>query len=192
MQYLSVILLGLSLSMDALAVAITIGICRAGIKPYHVLKVGVFFGGFQAIMPAIGWFAGISLSSLIKPFDHWVAFALLAFIGGKMIYETLHEEIVEDDDTCPREDPLGTKRLFILALATSIDALAAGISLAIDQTPIISSILTIGLITFVLSAAGVMLGKRLGVVFQKNATLAGGIILILIGLKVLIEHLVAA
>ena len=192
MQYLSVFLLGLSLSMDALAVAITIGICRAEIRPIHALKVGVFFGSFQALMPAIGWYAGIRLSSLIKPYDHWLAFLLLAFIGGKMIYEALHEEAVEDDDTCPREDPLGTRRLFVLAVATSIDALAAGISLAIDDAPIVSSVLTIGLITLILSAAGVLLGKRMGVIFQKNATLAGGAILIVIGLKILIEHMLAA
>ena len=190
MVYVSIILIGLSLSMDALAVAITIGICRSEIHLRHAFKVALFFGGFQALMPAIGYIAGRSVSGLIEPVDHWVAFILLGLIGGKMLYEALHEEPVENgEDACPREDPIATRPLLILAVATSIDALAAGISLAFGNIPIVESVIAIGLITAILSGAGVMLGRRLGALFQKYATIIGGSVLILIGFKILVEHL---
>jgi putative Mn2+ efflux pump MntP len=194
MVYLTLILLGLSLSMDTLAIAITIGICKKGLRPAHALKTGLVFALSQAMMPAIGWLAGTRLLGLIKPFDHWLAFALLAFIGGKMIYESLHEKALSEDDaeaaSCPREDPTSLRRLAILALATSIDALAAGISLAVDETPILIAVLIIGLVTLAVAFAGVMLGKRLGVLFQRNACVVGGVVLILLGIKIVVEHLV--
>lgn len=144
--------------MDAFAVAITIGICRAEVHLRHALKVALFFGGFQALMPAIGYLAGRSVSGLIKPFDHWVAFILLGIIGGRMLYEALHEEPVDGaEDNCPREDPVSTRPLLVLAVATSIDALAAGISLALDNMPVVESVIAIGLITAFLSGVGVML-----------------------------------
>lgn len=190
---LTLVLLGLSLSMDTLAIAMTIGICKADLCRRHALKTGAIFAFFQALMPAIGWFAGSRLLGLIKPFDHWVAFLLLAFIGGKLIYETLHEKAVTDENgdaaSCPREDPTSFKRLVVLAVATSIDALAAGISLAVDAAPIGPALLIIGVITFLVAVAGVLLGKRLGVLFQRNACIVGGIVLILLGVKILIEHL---
>ena len=190
MIYASIFLIGLSLSMDAFAVAITIGICRAEIHFRHAAKVALFFGGFQALMPAIGYLAGRSVSGLIKPFDHWVAFVLLGLIGGKMLYEALREVPVDsEEDACPREDPVATRPLLILAVATSIDALAAGISLAIGDIPIVSSVISIGLITAILSGAGVLLGRRLGALFQKYATIVGGSVLVLIGVKILAEHL---
>lgn len=196
MTYLTLILLGLSLSMDTLAVAVATGICKTGVRVYHAVKVGLVFALFQAAMPAVGWFAGTRLIGLIRPFDHWVAFGLLALIGGKMIYEVLHEEVLPDDDpacdpapACPRGDPTGLRRLVVLAVATSIDALAAGISLALEKTPIILAAAIIGGITFAVAAAGMLLGKRLGVYFQRKANLAGGCVLILLGVKILIEHL---
>lgn len=194
MEYLTLILLGLSLSMDTLAVAVTTGICKSDIRPWHAVKTGLFFAAFQAMMPALGWLAGTNLIWLIKPYDHWVAFALLALVGGKMIYETLHEQDLSDEEAeaaCPREDPTSSRRLAVLALATSIDAMAAGISLAVSDTPIIPAVLIIGLITFIIAVAGTVLGKRLGVLFQRNACLIGGVVLILLGAKIVIEHLAA-
>lgn len=190
---LTLVLLGLSLSMDTLAIAMTIGICKADLCHRHALKTGLIFAFFQTLMPAIGWYAGSSLLGLIKPFDHWIAFALLAFIGGKLIYETLHEKVMSDEEndnaSCPREDPTSFKRLVVLAVATSIDALAAGISLAVDASPIVPALLIIGLITFIVAIAGVLLGKRLGVLFQRNACIVGGIVLVLLGVKILYEHM---
>lgn len=189
---LTLVFLGFSLSMDTLAIAMTIGICKTDLCRRHALKTGLIFSFFQALMPGLGWFAGTRLLGLIKPFDHWLAFILLGFIGGKLIYETLHEKAVADDDdavSCPREDPTSFKRLVILAVATSIDALAAGISLAVDAAPIVPALLIIGLITFAVAVSGVLLGKRLGVLFQRNASIVGGVVLILLGFKILIEHL---
>ncbi|MEA4889504.1 MAG: manganese efflux pump MntP family protein [Clostridiaceae bacterium] len=196
MTLLTLILLGLSLSMDTLAVAVATGICKGDIQLRHAIKAGLVFALFQALMPAIGWFAGTRIIGLIQPFDHWLAFALLALIGGKMIYETLHETTLSDDDAsgdsapaCPKDDPTALGRLIVLALATSVDALAAGISLAVDKTPIAFAVGVIGGITFVVAAAGMLLGKRLGVLFQRKACLAGGCVLILLGVKILIEHM---
>lgn len=195
MIFLTLVLLGLSLSMDTLAIAVTIGICKADIRFRHAMKTGLIFAFFQTLMPAIGWFAGSRLLGLIKPFDHWLAFILLAFIGGKLIYESLHEKAVAaetgEEACCPREDPTSFKRLVVLAVATSIDALAAGISLAVDATPIIEALLIIGLVTLAVAVTGAMLGKRLGVMFQRNASIVGGVVLILLGIKILIEHMAA-
>ena len=195
-QVLALILLGLSLSMDTLAVSVATGICKVDIRLKHAAKVGFIFAFVQSAMPGIGWYAGTRFVHLIKLFDHWLAFALLALIGGKMIYESLHDVDVSDTgpdcdavQACPREDPTGTRRLFILALATSIDALAAGISLAVDGTPVILALPIIGFITFFVAFAGMMLGRRLGVLFQRKASLAGGCVLILLGIKILIEHM---
>ncbi len=192
MEYLSLILLGLSLSMDTLAVSVTVGICKTDIQPWHALKVGVVFAAFQAMMPALGWLAGTQIIGWIRPFDHWAAFALLALIGGKMIWETLHEEVLSDAEAeaaCPREDPTSIRRLVVLALATSIDALAAGISLALSEVPILNAVLIIGLITLLVAVFGTLVGKRLGVLLQRNACLLGGGVLILLGLKIVAEHI---
>lgn len=194
MEIVTLILLSISLSMDTLAVAVTTGICKADVRLRHALKVGLFFAVFQALMPGLGWLAGTRVIDLIRPFDHWAAFGLLAIIGGKMIYETLHEKTLSEDEAeaaCPREDPTSARRLTILAFATSIDALAAGISLAFNNTSILTAILIIGLTTFVIAVVGTLLGKRLGVLFQRNACLAGGSVLILLGVKILVEHLLS-
>ena len=196
MILITLILLGLSLSMDTLAVAVATGICKGDVQLRHALKTGLIFAFFQALMPAIGWFAGTRIIGFIKPFDHWLAFLLLALIGGKMVYETVHEKAYSDDDpacdsarACPKDDPTAFGRLVILALATSVDALAAGISLAVDRTPIIYAVGVIGGITFFVAAAGMLLGKRLGVLFQRKACLAGGCVLILLGVKIVVEHI---
>jgi manganese efflux pump family protein len=197
MAIITLILLGLSLSMDTLAVSITIGICKSDIRPRHVLKAAAFFAFFQTLMPGLGYLAGSRVASLIKPFDHWVSFGLLVLIGGKMIYETLHEEAepetAEGDEaaSCRLDDPTASRRLAGLALATSIDALAAGISLAFDGTPIVMALLIIGLITFAVAAAGASVGRRLGVLFQRRACLIGGAVLVLLGIKIVIDHLLA-
>jgi manganese efflux pump family protein len=195
-EIITLILLGLSLSMDTLAVSVTIGICKADIRPRHILKAAAFFAFFQTLMPGLGYLAGSRVASLIKPYDHWISFGLLALIGGKMIYETLHEKAMadtsdEDEAACRRDDPTASRRLAGLALATSIDALAAGISLAFSKTPVVTALLIIGLITFVVAAAGTALGRRLGVLFQRRACLVGGAVLILIGIKIVADHLLA-
>ena len=142
------------------------------------------------MMPLIGWFLGKQFESYITNLDHWVAFALLAFIGGKMILDVLKNENDEEDDNLLRNsDKLSIKEIFVLAVATSIDALAVGISFAFLQVKIVSAVTIIGITTFVLSAFGVYVGHRFGSKYEKKATLAGGIILILIGLKILFEHL---
>lgn len=192
MLYVEILLIALSLSMDALAVAVTIGVCRDGVHLRHALKVALFFGGFQALMPAIGYLAGVSVAGFIAPIDHWVAFILLAFVGGRMLYGSLHEKPMDDEmDACPAEDPVSNRPLLLMAVATSIDALAAGISLALGSLPIVGTIVAIGLVTAVLSAMGVLLGRRLGFLFQRYACVAGGTVLILIGLRILLEHLLA-
>lgn len=189
MTLLTLFLLALSLAMDATAVAITLGICKGQVCYRDAIKAGLYFGGFQAFMPAIGYLAGTQLSTWIEPVDHWIAFALLAFIGLKMLFEALHEKPVDDVTACPRGDPMTNRRMLVLAVATSIDALAAGISLALDRMPLLPSVLIIGLTTMVLSFLAVLSGKRLGVLFQKRATATAGVVLILLGIKILVEHL---
>lgn len=189
MIWLTLFLLALSLAMDAMAVSVTLGVCKGKVTLQEAVMVGLYFGIFQAVMPAIGFLAGVTLSDMINPVDHWIAFVLLAFIGIKMIYEALHEEPVDEAEACPRGNPITHRRLAVLAVATSIDALAAGISLALNDNPLLPSIMIIGLTTFVLSVAAVLSGRHLGVLFQKRATAIGGVVLILLGFKILAEHL---
>jgi putative Mn2+ efflux pump MntP len=185
LDLISIALLAISLSMDAFAVSIGNGITIRNLRPWHAIKTGLFFGVFQALMPTIGWLAGRSISTYIVDYDHWIAFGLLAIIGGKMIWDGFHEE----EEDCEHEDPTRTRWLFLLAIATSIDALAAGISLAMVNANIVFSALFIGCTTFALSVLGVMIGKKLGPLFQKKAEFVGGIVLIGIGVKILLEHL---
>lgn len=184
MDFVSMLLLGISLSMDALAVSITSGITIRNLKLRHIIKTGVFFGAFQAAMPIIGYIAGSTVAEYIRAVDHWVVFVLLLLIGVNMI-----REAVKCEDERVNADPTKTARLLVLALATSIDALAVGISLSFIQADILLCALIIGCTTFVLSAAGVALGKRLGDVFRKRAGIIGGVVLIIIGTKILLEHL---
>lgn len=186
MTIFELILTAIALSMDAFAVSVTTGITLKHPRPWQAIKPGLFFGGFQALMPLIGYIAGRSIASYIEAFDHWIAFGLLAVIGGKMIWDIWHE----DGDEEPA-DPTRTLALLLMAIATSIDALAVGISFALLSVNIWVAITTIGCTTCVLSIAGVLLGNRLGELFKKRATLVGSLILIAIGVKILVEHLTA-
>ena len=158
MDWLNIILIGIGLSMDAFAVSITCGLSLKEIRLKHPLKVGLFFGGFQAIMPILGWLAGFGLREFIASFDHWIAFVLLAFIGGKMVWESRKKECDE-----AKADPFQTLTLLGLAVATSIDALAVGLSFAFLGVTVFLPALVIGCITFAISFAGVWLGKKSGV-----------------------------
>ena len=177
-------LLAASLAADAFAVAISMGLSARKASLRDAVRVGLFFGGFQALMPLIGFIAGRSVAGYIQAFDHWIAFGLLALIGGKMLWDIWHGD--EDDES---SDPTRTLTLLIMAIATSIDALAVGISFALLEVNIWQAIAIIGCTTCALSIAGVGLGNRLGELFKKRAALAGGVILIVIGVKILIEHL---
>ena len=177
------ILIAVGLSMDAFAVAICKGLNMTKINFRHSLVIALFFGVFQAAMPLLGWLLGTQFARYISTMDHWVAFFLLLFIGGKMVLDTFHEE--EEEKECG--DALNIKELFVLAIATSIDALAVGITFALlPETNIVLSVLLIGAITFALSFLGVVVGNKFGSKYEKKAQLAGGIILILIGLKILL------
>ena len=182
-MFITVLLTGIGLSMDAFAVAICKGLKMQKLNYKQMSLIALFFGGFQALMPLIGWVLGRSFKAYIESFDHWIAFALLIFIGGKMAFEAFEKE---EEDCCCRFD---IKELFVLAIATSIDALAVGIAFAIDDINIWFAISIIGITTFVLSAIGVLIGHKFGAVYKSKAELAGGIILILIGVKILLEHL---
>lgn len=185
MNITSIFLIGIGLSMDAFAVSVAKGMCLAKEDvSKSALKLAVYFGFFQALMPLIGWWVGSYFQELIASVDHWIAFILLGFIGGKMIYDAFHPESTE----C---EPLTNKLVFMLAIATSIDALVVGVSFAFLQVDILSAIMLIGITTFILSFIAVFLGNRLGCFFQKYAELLGGCILFLIGLKILVEHLLA-
>lgn len=192
MSFISIFMTGIGLSMDAFAVSLAKGICLKDNELKYSLRVSLFFGGFQALMPLLGWWVGRYFESYIKSFDHWIAFILLAIIGGKMLIEAI-KELKPTEDTeiaveCER-DEFSYKKLTILAIATSIDALAVGVSFAFLSVSIIPSITIIGITTFVLSFFAVFLGKKLGEYMQSYAEIIGGVILIGIGIKILIEHL---
>ena len=183
MDLISIALLAISLSMDAFAVSIGNGITIRNLRPWHAIKTGLFFGVFQALMPTIGWLAGRSISTYIVDYDHWIAFGLLAIIGGNMIRESLSKE-----EECP-DASLSVKAMLPMAVATSIDALAVGVSFAFLSVNIGAAVSFIGVITFALSMVGVKVGSLFGAKYKSKAELAGGIILILMGLKILLEHL---
>lgn len=186
MSIIELFLIGIGLSADAFAVAVCKGLNMRKVSTKTAAIIGLFFGGFQALMPFLGWVLGKQFEKYIVNIDHWIAFVLLAFIGGKMIYEAFTEE----EECCSkiREIP-DIKELFILAVATSIDALAVGITFAFLQVNIVKAISLIGITTFVLSVIGVYIGCKFGSKYKNKAELAGGIILVLIGLKILLEHL---
>lgn len=182
MGILELFMVAVGLAMDAFAVSICKGLSLGKIKLKHMAIAGLWFGGFQAIMPAIGYMFGSLFADKIKAIDHWIAFVLLAVIGVSMIKESFEED--DEMDACM--DP---KCMFILAVATSIDALAVGVSFAFLRVSIVWSVLFIGVITFVLSAIGVKIGSVFGAKYKSKAEIAGGIVLILIGTKILLEHL---
>ena len=173
--------------MDAFAVSVCKGLGMSRLNMRQAVVISLFFGGFQALMPLVGWALGSQLADLITPIDHWIAFALLAFVGGKMLWDAFHEDDGEDGEA--KDAKLDLKELLMLAIATSIDALAVGITFAFLQVAIVPSVIIIGVTTFVLSFVGVALGHFFGARFEKPATIAGGVVLILIGVKILLEHL---
>ena len=181
------VLLAIGLSMDAFAVSICKGLGMKRINLKVAVILGLFFGGFQAGMPVIGWALGSQFMGIISPIDHWIAFILLAFIGGKMLWEAFTEDENEGDGKDAEKIDLG--EYLILAIATSIDALAVGISFAALSVDIVPAVSLIGITTFVFSVAGVAIGHTFGARYEKPATLVGGVVLVLIGLKILLEHL---
>ncbi|MDO6461656.1 manganese efflux pump MntP family protein [Granulosicoccaceae sp. 1_MG-2023] len=176
------LVLAIALSMDAFAVAIGLGSRHQEHTGRLALSTGLYFGLFQGAMPVVGYLAGLGLAGLITAIDHWVAFALLSIIGGKMLYESLGEPI--EEDICH----LSHRVLLTLAIATSIDAMAAGFTLTLMSTGLWLSVISIGLVTFLFSYAGVFIGARSGIWLEKKAEVLGGVVLILIGVKILIEH----
>ena len=183
---MELLLIAVGLSMDAFAVSLCKGLCMKKLRYGHAAIIALFFGVFQMAMPIIGWALGKQFERFITPVDHWIAFALLGYIGGKMLWGALK---AEEEIACPVDEKLDYKELLILAIATSIDALAVGITFAFLQTPILAAVVQIGLITFVLSLIGVILGHRFGIRFKKKAEIAGGAVLVFMGIKILLEHL---
>ncbi len=187
MKIAEILLIALGLSMDAFAVALASGATMKRLHLPRALKMGLFFGGFQAVMPVLGWAAGLSMKNFISGWDHWLAFGLLLAVGGKMIYEAF--EIKGEEECSDKTCPFDTGTLTILALATSIDALAVGLTFSLLQVSIAGPVLVIGLVTFLMSVAGVKIGSAGGHFFEHKMEAAGGFILIGIGLKILLDHL---
>ncbi|MBQ3101040.1 MAG: manganese efflux pump [Clostridia bacterium] len=186
MGIIELVLISVGLAMDAFAVAVCKGLNMRRINYKHAVIIAAFFGGFQALMPFLGWLIGTRFASYIDKYDHYVAFALLAFIGVKMIIDAVKGE--EECEECKDSDKLDIKELLVLAVATSIDALAVGVTFALlPELNVGWSVAIIGVITFLISALGVVIGNRFGSKYQQKAELAGGIILILIGVKFLLE-----
>lgn len=178
------VILAVGLSMDAFAVSICKGLSlkKAGVK--HMAAAGAYFGGFQALMPVIGYFLGVNFKGLIESFDHWIAFILLVLIGGNMIREAFGKEEAQELNTS-----FGFKDMIPLAVATSIDALAVGVTFAFLEVQIVPAVSLIGVITFLFSFVGIKIGQVFGLKYKSKAELIGGIVLVLIGLKILLEHL---
>ena len=183
MTILELFLIAVGLSMDAFAVAVCKGLATGKVKIRHMLIPGVWFGAFQALMPLIGYFLGSRFEKYIVSVDHWIAFVLLAGIGANMLREALKSEEGDEDAS------LAWQVMLPMALATSIDALAVGVTFGFLQVRILPAVSFIGVITFLLSAAGVKVGSIFGERWRRGAQIAGGIILILLGLKILLEHL---
>ncbi len=184
MDLITIIIIAVGLAMDAFAVSIVSGSAYKQLKIKHAFRIAVFFGGFQAIMPLVGSLAGISVKEYVADYDHWLAFALLSAVGAKMIYESF--KIAPADESFNPESILV---LLVLSVATSIDALAVGITLSLLRVSIATAVIIIGLVTFVLSYLGVFIGKRFGHFFESKIEAAGGLVLIALGLKILIQHL---
>ena len=194
MDFVLLVGVAVSLSMDAFAVSICRGLkMKNGINIRHMFIIAAFFGGFQALMPSIGYMLGKQFEQYIEPIDHWVAFVLLGFLGGKMIVDVIKEIRNGECEECDCDGSLNIKQLLIMAVATSIDALAVGITLPTLGVKTNLQALTaagmIGVITFALCMLGVTIGNRFGARFKNKASLAGGIVLMLVGTKILLEHL---
>lgn len=183
MGLVELFILAVGLSMDAFAVSICKGLAGGQVGVREMGLAGIWFGGFQALMPVLGYILGASFADYITAFDHWIAFALLALIGGNMIKEAFSEEEEEVSNS------FGIRTMFVMAVATSIDALAVGITFAFLKVNIVAAAIFIGCTTFVFSAAGVKIGSVFGTRYKSRAEMAGGVILILLGVKILLEHL---
>ena len=182
MGFIELFLIAVGLSMDAFAVSVCKGLSVKKVGVKHAALAGLYFGGFQFLMPVIGYLLGFRFESVIETVDHWVAFVLLAFIGGNMIKESFGKAEELNDD-------FGVKTMLLMAVATSIDALAVGITFAFLEVQILPAAGLIGVTTFLLSFAGIYIGNGFGAHYKSKAELAGGIILVLIGVKILLEHL---
>jgi putative Mn2+ efflux pump MntP len=195
---IEILLVAVSLSMDAFAVSVSSAACSKHLTRYHMLRAAFAFGLFQFIMPLAGWFLGAAFSVYIKSFDHWIAFGILVFVGGKMLVE-VYEEWKESPDACAcptgeeeKKRDLTSKRIvFLLAVATSIDALAVGISFSVIGTPALLPSAIIGLVTFAICSGGFFFGKKIGCILGRYAQLAGGLVLAAIGARILFSHLAA-
>lgn len=183
MSLFTLFITAVGLSMDAFAVSICKGLAMKKLSWKKALIIGLWFGGFQALMPTIGYLLGTSFESYVTAIDHWIAFVLLALIGANMIKEALSKE---DEKT---NDSVDVKTMFLLAIATSIDALAVGVTYAFLQVQIVPAVTFIGVITFCLSVTGVKIGNVFGLKYKSKAEITGGVILILMGTKILLEHL---
>jgi len=183
MDAVTILLIALGLAMDSFSVSITTGLAIKNPRISNALKIGVFFGFFQAFMPVIGWLGGSSMKGFISDIDHWVAFGLLCLVGCKMIFESIRRKTDE------KANPPNGYVLLMLSVATSIDALAVGVSLAFLKTSIATPVTVIGTVTFLLSFLGVYVGNKFGHFFENKIEVAGGFILIGIGIKILVEHL---
>lgn len=183
MHFAEIIILAVGVAMDAFAVSICKGLSVNRLRLRHVFSASLWFGGFQALMPLIGYYLGVSFADAVASIDHWIAFVLLGYIGGKMIIEAFHK-----NEECEYDPDFSFRTMFLLAVATSIDALAVGVSLAFAGVNIWSAILVIGLMTAAFSAAGVWLGNVFGCRYKSKAEFLGGLILFVIGLKILLEH----
>lgn len=186
MGLITIIIIALALAMDAFAVSIVSGTAYRKLKVKHALRMALSFGAFQAFMPLIGSLAGLTIRDRIAEYDHWVAFGLLAAVGGKMIYESF-----KISPPGKNSNPANVVVLLFLSIATSIDALAVGITLSFLQVSIALAVTIIGLITFVLSYLGVYIGKKVGHFFEGQIEAIGGLVLIALGIKILIEHMVS-
>ena len=184
MQLFTIIAIAVGLAMDAFAVSIVSGAAYKQLRVKHALRIAVFFGGFQAFMPLIGSLAGLSVKEYIAGYDHWIAFGLLSAVGGKMFYESFKIKPAKQNF-----DPSNIFILLVLSVATSIDALAIGFTLSFITSSVAAAVITIGLITFVLSYIGVFIGKKFGHFFESKIEVVGGLVLIAIGLKILVQHL---
>ena len=183
MGLIELFLIAVGLSMDAFAVSVCKGLAMPKCTFKNAAIVGLWFGGFQALMPAIGYILGAQFQEAIASIDHWIAFVLLALIGGNMVHEAL------DNDEEEADASLDVKTMFLLAVATSIDALAIGITFAFLKVSIIPAVCFIGIVTFIISFAGVKIGNVFGARYKNKAEIVGGVILILLGLKILLDHL---
>ena len=188
LMFIELFLLGIGLAMDAFAVSVCKGLGMRRLNKKQTLIIGLYFGGFQALMPLIGWLLGSQFQKYITSIDHWIAFILLGFIGGKMMIEAIREWN-EEETVDVIDAPLDHKNMLVLAVATSIDALAVGITFAFLDTPIIEAITIIGITTMIISIIGVVVGNFFGSRYKSKAEFIGGLILVLLVLKIILEHL---